>query len=184
MKKTSLSKKNLTVEEKKKIIVYCLQFPKAPHARVAKKFAFKFKKLIARKSIANFISQKAEIDKCVAENVREKNVKRDLTFKIINAKLMERMRVIESKGGVLSDKILLIKAYEIAKNHSLKTFKGSSSRLDKFKARKNIREYYLEKVLNCQVLILQHGMILLKKKCVTTGHQRYIVAMRQLYFIK
>ncbi|KAF7685583.1 hypothetical protein CDIK_3666 [Cucumispora dikerogammari] len=123
MKKTSFSNKNLTIEEKKEIIVYCLQFPKAPRARVTEKFAFKFKKSIARRSIANFISQKAEIDKCVAENGGKKNVKRDLTFKIIDTKLMEWVRVIESKGGMLSDKILLVKAYKIAKTIRLKHLK-------------------------------------------------------------
>ena len=56
---------------------------------------------------------------------------------------MKWMRVIESKGVMLSDKILMIKAYEIAKNHSLETFKGSSGRLYKFKARNNIRERIL-----------------------------------------
>ncbi|KAF7691494.1 Tigger transposable element-derived protein 4, partial [Cucumispora dikerogammari] len=56
---------------------------------------------------------------------------------------MEWVRVIESKGGVLSDKTLLIKAYEIAKKHLIKTFKDSSSWLDKFKARNNIKERIL-----------------------------------------
>ncbi|KAF7693709.1 hypothetical protein CDIK_2160 [Cucumispora dikerogammari] len=145
MKKTSFSNKNLKIGEKKEIIVYCLQFPKTPHALVTEKIGLKFKKSIARRSIVNFLLQKAEIDKCVAENVGKKNVKRDLTFKIINTKLMEWVRVIEVKGGVLSAKILLIKAYEIAKNHSLETFKGSSDWLDKFKVRNNIRERILSK---------------------------------------
>lgn len=133
-----MAKKKYTVatfSQKCEIIEYKKKNKTTKAQQIADIFSAKFKIELNRRTVSNIL-QKSETILQSAENHRE--IAKKVT-KLVYPELEERLKnyldFMESKGAILDDKILLIKAKQFSDNLSLVNFRCSMGRLQKFKQR-------------------------------------------------
>ena len=129
----------LTLEQKETIIKYKEENRKASNDFIAGKFGRLWKLEIKRKTVDNIIKNKEKIRKDLLSNKKTSKRASKVKFEKIENAMVLYMDYMESKGTIITDFLMKIKAQEIANKLGETEFKNSNGWLEKFKARHDYR---------------------------------------------
>ncbi|KAG0437264.1 Tigger transposable element-derived protein 6 [Dictyocoela muelleri] len=139
--------KCLTLQEKLEVIEYKENNTLSPDTDIANLFSNKFKKSINRRSIKNYMDNKASIKEATATNGGSCNVSRPKKYDLLDVQLKQWFDIVENQGAFITEAILRAKALALYKELYLvieddqkecSDFHASNGWLYKFKQRHGI----------------------------------------------